>query len=113
MRHVQAYGANTAKLLIEYNTLTDTYVLARTAGAPVDLNKFRQGTSGLFTIADQLAARVDAKLGAFSLHGNIPLTFGMCKILCNSGLVAKLILLPRKTLRDVQRWAKSDDTLNL
>ena len=45
-------------------------------------------------MADQLGARVDAKLEALGLQGNIPLGFGKCETLCKSGLVAEMILLP-------------------
>ena len=103
---------NTVFQTIKYDTILDRHSYpSQGSWVLVRLNRLGQGTSGLVAIADQLGARVDAKLEALGLHGNIPHNSSMCKLLCKAGLVSQLILLPMKTLRDIQIWANSDDIL--
>ena len=102
-------GTNTVFQLTRDNTLTDIHVLARVAGFLVEIDRLPHGTSGLLVIADQLGARVGAKLERLNLHGNRPLNPAICRILCKSGLWAQMILLPMKTLCDIQTCADSDD----
>ena len=91
-------GTNTVFQLARDDTLTDIHVLARVAEFLVEIDRLPHGTSGLLVVADQLGARVGAKLERLNLHGTRPLNSAICRMLCKSRLWAQLILLPIKTL---------------
>ena len=54
-------STNTVFQLTGYGTLTDIRVLARVAGHLVEVDKLRQGRSGMIATVDRPGARIDAK----------------------------------------------------